>query len=184
MSSYKKKTKSPKSWSRQISKMMKKEKAEKSLFFLPSFLKRAASPLAIPLIRNPIPLSFLSLSNSFLQRNSKEKEKRKKLGASRRNSESSLKSQPFYRRYKPILPTSLNYIVLNRPEAIHLGDLMRFLVRIDPNRSVTIKRWKFKECSKNNSSLEWITYPPSPKQTKRIIAIQKRMVSEVAEIKW
>lgn len=62
---------------------------------------------------------------------------------------------------------------------------MRFLVRIDPNRSVTLKK-KMKiqrmlkeqfEFGMNHLSTK------SPKQTKRIIAIQKRMVSEVAEIK-
>jgi len=102
---------------------------------------KSREPFSHPASKNPIlSLSFLSkksLPREALQRKKREKEKQ---GAGRRSSESSLKSQPFYRRYKPILPTSLNYIVLNRPEAIHLGDLMRFLVRIDPNRSATTKK--------------------------------------------
>lgn len=173
---------------------MKKEKQRKKTpFFLPSFLKRATSPLAIPLIKKtqfPSLSLFFFFSQNFLfakktRKKKKEKEK-EKLGASRRNSESSLKSQPFYRRYKPILPTSLNYIVLNRPEAIHLGDLMRFLVRIDPNRSVTMKKKDENSENAQRTIRVWNESPiyQDPKQTKRIITIQKRMVSEVVEIKW
>jgi len=109
-------------------------------------IKSPEKPLAIPQFEKPFPFKKRqeqkkkkkekdltpSLFPSFLSSSLLKKRK----GASRHSSKSSLKSQPFYRRYKPILPTSLNYIDLNRPEAIHLGDLMRFLVRIDPNRSV------------------------------------------------
>ena len=40
-------------------------------------------------------------------------------------------SQSFFLRYGSILPTSLTYTV-PRPEASHLGDLMRLWVRLNP----------------------------------------------------
>lgn len=100
----------------------------------------------------------LFLSSSLLK---------KRKGASRHSSKSSLKSQPFYRRYKPILPTSLNYIDLNRPEAIHLGDLMRFLVRIDPNRSVIWKKkWKTQNINQKKNRV-WNELHCSPKNPQK-----------------
>lgn len=123
----------------QISKAFYKRKESCPSPLLQKALKRAPSPLAISHeTRSPL----FSLSCLLPKKETRKIEKEKKPRASRRYSEFSLKSQPFYRRYKPILPTSLNYIVLNRPEAIHLGDLMRFLVRIDPNRSTTKRREK------------------------------------------
>lgn len=101
---------------------------------------KSREPFSHPASKTPSSLSPSLKEKPPERSSSKKKREKEKQGAGRRSSESSLKSQPFYRRYKPILPTSLNYIVLNRPEAIHLGDLMRFLVRIDPNRSATTKK--------------------------------------------